>query len=191
MSAAGSYGSRTMTTNRSEPSPPERRAGAAPTDSSGTGPSAVNEGSAGDPADAQDGLDLSSLSIAGITRRRVGWLTAGLVSVWIVVIFARQAADTATAGARVDQMTDDNRALAAEVASLEKELQTIEQPAYIALAARSYRVGSEREVPFTLDPSVPAPGADAPGSAALALGARDRSISPLESWLAILFGPAG
>jgi hypothetical protein len=45
-------------------------------------------------------------------------------------------------------------------------------------------------VPFTLDSSVPSPAADAPGSAALSLGARDRSMTPLESWLSILFGPS-
>jgi hypothetical protein len=44
-------------------------------------------------------------------------------------------------------------------------------------------------VPFTLDPSVPAPGPDAPGSAALRLGASDR-LTPLESWLSLLFGPS-
>ena len=87
-------------------------------------------------------------------------------------------------------MNVDNRALAAEVASLEQELQVIEKPAYIAQAARAYRIGTEREVPFTLDSSVPSPAADAPGSAALSLGARDRSMTPLESWLSILFGPS-
>jgi cell division protein FtsB len=139
---------------------------------------------------ATDGVDLSSLSVAGITRRRVAWLTAGLVSAWIVIVFARQAGDAASAAARVDQMNEDNRALAAEVASLEGELQVIEKPAYIAQAARAYRIGTDREVPFALDSSVPSPGADAPGSAALSLGARDRSMSPLESWLSILFGPS-
>ena len=109
----------------------------------------------------------------------------------IVIVFARQAGDAASAAARVDQMNEGNRALAAEVASLEQELQVIEKPAYIAQAARAYRIGTEREVPFTLDSSVPSPAADAPGSAALSLGARDRSMSPLESWLSILFGPPG
>jgi cell division protein FtsB len=185
MSAAGSYDSRIVKTPRSEPAPPDSRAGGAAKDAVDPTPAAN-----ADPTIA-DGVDLSSLSIAGITRRRVGLLTGALVAAWIVVIFARQAGDTAGAAARVDQMSEDNRALAAEVASLEQELRTIEQPAYIAQAARGYRIGSDREVPFTLDPSVPAPGADAPGSAALRLGARERAMTPLESWLSLLFGPAG
>jgi cell division protein FtsB len=170
---------------RTTPSP-ERR----PTDPQPDAPDDPTVTTSGDPATASDGVDLSSLSIAGITRRRVGWLTAALVSVWIVVIFARQAGDTAGAAARVDQMTDENRALAAEVASLEQELLTIENPAYIALAARQYRIGKDNEVPFTLDASVAAPGPDAPGSAALRLGPREHATTPLESWLSILFGPA-
>jgi cell division protein FtsB len=150
----------------------------------------VANGARADATSPTDGIDLSSLSIAGITRRRVAWATGALVSAWIVIVFARQAGDGASAAAKVDQMTDDNRALAAEVASLEQELQVIEKPAYIAHVARAYRIGSDREVPFTLDSSVPSPAADAPGSAALSLGARDRSMTPLESWLSILFGPS-
>ena len=143
-----------------------------------------------DAATASDGIDLASLSVAGITRRRVGLVSGALVAAWIVVVFARQASDTASAGARVDQMANDNRALAAEVASLEQELLTIEKPAYISLEARGYRIGSDREVPFTLDKSVAVPGVDAPGSAALRLGGREHPDTPLESWLSILFGPA-
>jgi cell division protein FtsB len=189
MSAAGSYDSRNMKTTRSEPPPSPRRAGSTGADGTDDGAVVTNDTGA-DPGSASDGIDLSSLSVAGITRRRVGWLTAALVSAWIVVVFARQAGDAAAAAGRVDQMVEDNRTLAAEVASLEQELQTIEKPAYIAQRARAYRIGSGREVPFTLDSSVPAPAADAPGSAALRLGARDRSMTPLESWLSILFGPS-
>lgn len=194
MSAAGSYDSRNMTMPRSAPPPPDRRAGVPLPDLPEPDlPEKVPARVGDDTAEAtsqSDGVDLSSLSVAGITRRRVAWVTGALVSAWIVIVFARQAGDAASAAARVDQMNENNRALAAEVASLEQELQVIEKPAYIAQAARAYRIGTEREVPFTLDSSVPSPAADAPGSAALSLGARDRSMTPLESWLSILFGPS-
>jgi cell division protein FtsB len=150
--------------------------------------------SAAEPVDpayglAVDGIDLSSLSVAGITRRRVGWTAAALLSAWIVIVFARQAGEAASASSRADQIARDNAALAAEVASLERELQIIERPAYIAQQARAYGVGSSKEIPFTLDPSVPDPGPDAPGSASLRVGARDDRPTPLESWLSLLFGP--
>jgi cell division protein FtsB len=189
MSAAGSYDSRSVKTTRNEPPPPPRRAGSSGVDATDDSAAVTND-TAADPASASDGVDLSSLSVAGITRRRVGWVTGALISAWIVVVFARQAGDAASAAGRVDQMVEDNRALAAEVASLEQELQTIEKPAYIAQRARAYRIGSGREVPFTLDSSIPAPAANAPGSAALRLGSRDTSLTPLESWLSILFGPS-
>jgi cell division protein FtsB len=179
---------------RNAPPPPDRRAGVPSRAMPEEVPAGVGDESAEATSDAtspSDGIDLSSLSVAGITRRRVAWVTGGLVSAWIVIVFARQAGDAASAAARVDQMNESNRALAAEVASLEQELQVIEKPAYIAQAARAYRIGRDREVPFTLDSSVPSPAADAPGSAALSLGARDRSMTPLESWLSILFGPSG
>jgi cell division protein FtsB len=140
--------------------------------------------------DGADGIDLSSLSIAGITRRRVGWVCAALIAAWIVVIFARQASEGAAAAARADQIARDNAALAAEVASLEHELQIIERPAYIAQQARGYDLGTDKEIPFTLDPSVPTPGPDAPGSASTRVGADEQRVTPLESWLSLLFGSA-
>ncbi|HEX5014121.1 MAG TPA: septum formation initiator family protein [Candidatus Limnocylindrales bacterium] len=155
-----------------------------PSDEAATPP-----GDAPDPT-AGDGIDLSSLSIAGITRRRVGWVAAALVAAWVVVIFARQASEGATAAARADQVALENAALAAEVAALEHELKLIQRPAYVSQQARAYRMGNSNEIPFTLDPSVPSPGPDAPGSASARVGADEERVTPLESWLSLLFGPA-
>jgi cell division protein FtsB len=137
-----------------------------------------------------DGIDLSSLSIAGITKRRVGWACAALVAAWIVMIFARQAGEGATAATRADQVARENAALAAEVAALEHELRMIERPAYVAQQARGIRLGGPEEIPFTLDPSVPGPAPNAPGSAATRVGADEERVTPLESWLSLLFGSA-
>lgn len=152
-----------------------------------TSPAVAAKASDGSPA---DGIDLSSLSIAGITRRRVGWACAALAAAWIVVIFARQASEGAAAAARAEQVARENTVLAAEVAALEHEKQMIERPAYIAQQARGIRLGGPNEIPFTLDPSVPSPGPNAPGSAATAVGADEERVTPLESWLSLLFGPA-
>lgn len=176
-----------------------RGAGAFPADDPDARPSAADAGeppeTAADGVDAaavhaSDGIDLSSLSIAGITRRRVGWVAAAFISVWIVVVFARQAAEASTAANRVDEIARQNAALVAEVDALEEELALIERPAYVAQQARGYRLGTAKEVPFTLDPSVGAPGPNAPGSASGRLGADEGRVTPLESWLSLLFGPA-
>jgi cell division protein FtsB len=149
----------------------------------------ASPGVAGEDVAANDGVDLSALSIAGITRRRVGWAAAVLVSAWIVLVFARQTSEASEAAARADQIARDNATLAAEVAALEQELRLIGRPEYIAQQARGYGIGSPKEIPFTLDPSVPGPAADAPGSAALRLGAPEDPGSPLDTWLSLLFGP--
>jgi cell division protein FtsB len=185
MSAAGSYGCRNVFTPPSAPEPAQPRLrDEAPPDADEAPAGAVQPAS----ADESEPVDLSSLSIAGITRRRVGWVVAALVSAWIVVVFARQAGETATASSRADQIARENAALAAEVAALKKELKIIELPEYVAQQARGYQVGSRQEIPFTLDPSVPDPGPDAPGSAALRVGAPEERPTPLESWLSLLFG---
>jgi len=183
MSAAGSYGYRNVFTPPPAHQPPDRQDEAPPdADEASTG--AVQPPVADEP----ESVDLSSLSIAGITRRRVGWVVAALVSAWIVVVFARQAGETATASSRADQIARENAALGDEVAALKNELEIIERPEYVAQQARAYRVGSRQEIPFTLDPSVPDPGPDAPGSASLRVGAPEERPTPLESWLSLLFG---
>jgi len=184
--AARSYAARNVDDRRAH-RPPQAPLPDEPdeADESATAGSATS----GEPS-AGESIDLSSLSIAGFTRRRVGWACAALVAAWIVVIFARQAGDGAAAAARADQVARDNAALANEVAALEHELQIIEKPAYVAQQARGYGLGTDKEIPFTLDPSVPSPGPDAPGSASTRVGAEAEHATPLESWLSLLFGPA-
>lgn len=136
-------------------------------------------------------VDLAGLSIAGITRRRVGWVAAGLIAVWIVIVFARQVGDAANAATRAVQLAEDNAALAAEVQALQSEVDLIVRPEFVRIQARAYGLGGSHEIPFTLDPSIPAPVDGAPGSSSVRLGARPERSSPLDSWLSMLFGPGG
>lgn len=166
--------------------PRPRRPASAPDDEPASPPT--------DPAEAASSttgpVDLAGLSVAGITRRRVGWASAALVAIWIVVVFARQVGDAQAATGRAEQLAQDNRALAQEVQALQQELDQIVEPDYVAIEARGQRFGTAREIPFTLDPSVPAPVDGAPGSASVRLGASAERRTPLESWLSLLFGPA-
>jgi cell division protein FtsB len=183
MSAARSYPYRNVTDRKASPSHAPRLPSPAPD-------ADPDEVEATDDAPATpDRIDLSSLSIAGISRRHVGWVAAGLISAWIVVIFARQVGDASAAASRATQQAADNAALAAEVRALENEVALIVRPEYVAQQARAHGLGTSREIPFTLDASVPAPVDGAPGSASVRLGARDQRQSPLESWLSLLFGP--
>jgi hypothetical protein len=182
MSAARSYSPRNVTTRRAAtadvPPRPEPRVD----DASGS--------DAGDPgAPPPTRVDLSGLSVAGITRRRVGFVASGLLAAWILVLFARQVGDATAASNRAEQLAADNAALAAEVQALQDEADAIVRPEVVGLEARGYQMGDPREVPFTLDPSVPAPVDGAPGSASVRLGAATDRPSPLDSWLSLLFGP--
>ena len=135
-------------------------------------------------------IDLSGLSVAGMTRRRVGFVASAFVAIWIVIVFARQVGDATDAANRAAQLAADNAALAAEVKSLEAEVAQITEPDHVAIAARGHELGEPDEIPFALDPSVPAPVDGAPGSASVRLGATTDRPTPLESWLSLLFGPA-
>jgi cell division protein FtsB len=134
--------------------------------------------------------DLASLPIAGITRRRAAWVLAAIVSIWIVAVFARQVGDAGAATGRADLLRAENAVLVSQVDALSKELDAVQRQAFIEQQARAYGLGGARERPFTLGPDASPLPADAPGSASARLGAHTASISPLDAWLDLLFGPS-
>jgi hypothetical protein len=132
--------------------------------------------------------DLAALPIVGITRRRLATILGVLLAAWIVVIFARQVGDAAAATGRAEAMITANAARRSEIAGLEAELVRIQQQRFVLQQARAYGLGGSKEIAFTLAQGAPPLDANAPGSAALRVGAPS-SVSPLERWLTLLFGP--
>jgi hypothetical protein len=136
-------------------------------------------------------LSLEALPIAaGISRRRIGWLLGLAITVWVVVVFARQVGDASAAQANADQIRKQNAVLADQVAALGREEAFIQQAPFVLFQARGYQLGTSRERPFALAPDAPPLPSDAPGSAAVRVGASAQPQSPLDSWLSLLFGPS-
>ncbi len=133
------------------------------------------------------GPDLSAFPIAGITQRRMALLLGALVAAWIVLLFARQVSDASAASSRAEAMIVENSTRHSEIAALERELDRIQQRRFIRQQARAHGLGGHNEIAFTLEPDAPPLPANAPGSAALRVGA-PAAVSPLDSWLTILFG---
>ena len=136
------------------------------------------------------GPDLAALPVVGITRRRMATIIGALLACWIVIVFARQVGDASAATGRAEAMIASNDARRAEIGGLERELEVIQQQAFVLQQARSHGLGGPHEIAFTLAPGAPPLAADAPGSAASRVGAHS-SVSPLERWLTLLFGPSG
>ena len=134
--------------------------------------------------------DLATLPIVGITRRRMAILMSALLAAWIVLAFARQVSEASDASARAQDIASTNAAMRLEVAALERELDLIARQRYIEQQARAYGLGGSHETPFTLAPDAPPLPDDAPGSAALRVGARTDGVSPFDRWLTVLFGPS-
>ncbi len=135
---------------------------------------------------------LADLPVAGLTRRRIALVLAALIVAWVLVLFARQVSEASAASSRADELRQSNVELASDVDALKRELELIQRQAYITQQARAYRLGGGREIAFTLDANAPALPADASGSASVKLGAAPMDQrTPLESWLELLFGPAG
>jgi hypothetical protein len=133
--------------------------------------------------------DLAALPIVGITRRRTAIFLGVLLAAWIVILFARQVSEASAATGRAEAMIAANSERRAEIAGLERELERIQQPRFIDQQARGYGLGASNEIPFTLAPGAPPLTADAPGSAAGRVGA-GTSVSPLDRWVTLLFGPS-
>jgi hypothetical protein len=134
--------------------------------------------------------DLAALPIVGITRRRVGILACAMLAAWIVIAFARQVGEASAATARADDIASSNAALRIEVGALERELDLIARQRYIEQQGRAYGLGGPREIAFALEKDAPALPPDAPGSAAVRIGAPTDDVAPLERWLTVLFGPS-
>ena len=134
--------------------------------------------------------DLAALPVVGITRRRVAILASVMLAAWIVIAFARQVGEVSAASARAEDIASANAALRIEVGALERELELIARQRYIEQQGRAYGLGGSREIAFTLAKDAPVLPDDAPGSAALRVGAQSEHVAPLERWLTVLFGPS-
>ena len=145
------------------------------------------EGSPSAPVAGSGGPDLAALPLAGISQRKMAMLVGALVAAWIIVLFARQVGDASAASARAEAMIADNAVRHAQVAALDRELARIQQSRFVLLQARAHGLGGHTEIAFTLDPGAAPLPSDAPGSAALRVGAA-APVSALERWLTLLFG---
>jgi cell division protein FtsB len=143
-----------------------------------------------DRTDRPASADLGSLSVAGLTRHRVLVLAVLLAVGWLAFAFVRQVGDVTAASGRAEALAAANRQLASDITALDGELRLIQRQEFIVQEARAYRLGAEREVPFSLQKPLPSLAPDAPGSAGVRVGADSQHRSPLESWLTLLFGPA-
>jgi hypothetical protein len=133
--------------------------------------------------------DLSALPIAGIGRRQVAFALGAAVAVWIIVLFARQIGDASAATTRAEELAAANDVLREDIEASRRELLLIQRQDYILLEARGYGLGKGREIPFSLAADAPPLPSDAPGSAAVRVGADTTPPSPLERWMELLFGP--
>ncbi len=135
-----------------------------------------------------DGPQAGSLPLATISPRRLLQIVAVVAIAWGVFSFGRQVASASQASTKADELRNANASLQLEVAALQREFTLIQEPRYVGLQARAYRLGTSKEVPFALQADAPPLTVDAPGSAAVRVGADPGGHGPLDAWLHVLFG---
>jgi len=132
---------------------------------------------------------LRRLPVTAISRRRLAWIVGVVVTLWIVAVFARQVGDASAAATRADQIRDQNAALAQQVAALQAERDAIQKRSFVEFMARGFGLGGKKDRRFTLSADAPPLPSNAPGSAVLQPNQPLPSESPLDAWMALLFGP--
>jgi cell division protein FtsB len=135
-------------------------------------------------------LDPASLPMPSLSRRRVVTAAGVLVAALLVLSFARQVGEATAASNRAAELRTANAALRDHVARLQDDLGHVRDQRFIRLEARAFGLGGPREIPFALAAGAPPLAADAPGSAAVRLGAETTPRSPFDAWLEVLFGTA-
>lgn len=144
-----------------------------------------------EPARVAPTLDPASLPMPSLSRRRLvtaaGVIMAGLLS----LTFLRQVGEATAASDRAAELRAQNAALRDDVARLQDDLSHVQDPRYIELEGRAFGLGGPREIAFALAGGAPALAEDAPGSAAVRLGAPPLHRSTLDAWLDVLFGSGG
>ena len=134
-------------------------------------------------------LDPASLPMPSLSRRRVVTVAGALMAALLTLGFVRQVGEASAATQRADDLRAANAELRDQVAGLERDLGHVQDPRFIKLAGRAFGLGGAGEIPFALAADAPELPADAPGSAAVRLGAAPRVTSPLDAWLEVVFGP--
>jgi hypothetical protein len=125
-----------------------------------------------------------------LSRRRVVTVAGVLLAGLLTLSFVRQVGEASAAADRAEELRAANVGLRDDVARLQRDLYHVQDEHYIQLEGRAYGLGGKGEIPFALAAGAPALAADAPGSAAVRLGAPERPRSPLDAWLSLLFGDA-
>lgn len=108
-----------------------------------------------------------------------------IVSVWLVLVFGRALTDLNVATERAAAVTAESAALEARLEAGRREVELVQSDGFMAMQARAYGMGRPGERAFALEPGAPV----APSITPLgAVSASSRPLTPLESWLRLLFG---
>jgi hypothetical protein len=137
---------------------------------------------------AKDRLGPAALPLPGLSRRRLATVAGIVAATWLVLAFGRQVGDATAASTRADALRAGNVALRQDVSTLQQDLARVQDDRFIRQQGRQYGLGGPGEIPFSLAADAPPLAADAPGSAAVRLGAVHDQRSTLDVWLSTLFG---
>jgi len=138
--------------------------------------------------DAETRLDPSTLPMPSLSRRRVVTAAGVILAALLTLSFVRQVGEATAAADRAEELRAANAVLRDDVARLQQDLSHVQDLHFIQQEGRAFGLGAKGEIPFALAAGATELAADAPGSAAVRLGAPAKPHSNLDAWLEVLFG---
>ena len=138
--------------------------------------------------EAETRLDPSTLPMPSLSRRRVVTAAGVLLAALLTLSFGRQVGEATAAADRADELRAANAVLRDDVARLQQDLDHVQDLHFIQQEGRAFGLGAKGEIPFALAAGATELAADAPGSAAVRLGAPQKPHNNLDAWLEVLFG---
>src|SRR6185503_3433837 len=141
------------------------------------------------PAEPEDRLDPATLPMPSLSRRRVVTAAGVLLAGLLTLSFVQQVGEATAAADRAEELRAANAVLRDDVARLQQDLNHVQDLHFIQQEGRAFGLGAKGEIPFALAAGATDLAADAPGSAAVRLGAPQKPHNNLDAWLEVLFGP--
>lgn len=119
-----------------------------------------------------------------IARAHIAWAIGLVVATVVVVVLGRVVLDAASASARVEELRAANAELRAQVDALVAERRLVTSEIFVQVAGRARGYGEPTDRAFGM-----VPGGPPPAPLLVEEDSTTEELSPLEAWLALLFGP--
>ncbi len=117
-------------------------------------------------------------------RRHLGLVVGALIALWLVLVFSRAVTEAAAVNEDADAVRQQIAELRERLDDARREVAVIQSGEFVLHRSRAFGMGETGERVFSLEPGAP----PAPQIRPLGEPVEQEPTTPLEDWIALLFG---